>query len=44
MENNQSSGQETVFGGQCGYSLQVSGDSSLLNKELVKFLAEEDDA
>src|SRR5690606_15128155 len=44
MENGQLTGQEIVFSGQCGSSLQVSGDSSLINEKSVEFLAEKDDA
>ncbi|CAN7045551.1 unnamed protein product, partial [Brassica rapa subsp. trilocularis] len=44
MENNQLSGQEAIFGGQYGSTLQVvSGDSSEEHQKLVEFLVEEDD-
>nr|VDD09377.1 unnamed protein product [Brassica oleracea] len=44
MENNHLSGQETILGGQCGSSLQVSDDFSLISQKSVELFAEEDDA
>ena len=44
MENNQLSGQETVLGGQCESSLQVSGDFSLISQKSVEPFAEDDNA
>ena len=37
MENNQLSGQETILGGQYGFTLQVvSGDFTLIYQKLVE--------
>ena len=44
MENNHLSGQETILGGQCVSSLQVSDDFSLISQKSVELFAEEDDA
>ncbi|CAH8384150.1 unnamed protein product [Eruca vesicaria subsp. sativa] len=44
MENIQLSDQEAVVDGQCGSSLQVSADLSLINKKSVESFCEEDDA